>query len=259
MATITINGMEVVDGQTYRHVPPWLIYKSPQILLQCGVPIGISPTGTMAANGAVTLGTALNATYDGGLWLYYPAGAVFAGSEAGFYWTVMSSTTLGTVYSNTYTPGSTPFDIPASPTAVSAAGPGAYTGYVGTLTAHSFTLPGNLLGPHGTILTDFISTNNSSGNSKGCYVQLDGNTIAGVSSMTTNVYHRALARLSNAGRIDRQRGTIWHYTGATSSYAGTSSSKNTATDLAMIVVVNNNTAGTDYSLCESVAIQVLPS
>lgn len=98
----------------------------PYILAQCNVPIGIAPTGTMAANGAITLGTALNTTYSGGLWLYLPAGAAYAGSLAGFYWTVMSSTTLGTVYNNTYTPGTDPVDIPASPTAISAWAGGFY-------------------------------------------------------------------------------------------------------------------------------------
>ena len=39
-----------------------------------GVSVGNAPSGTMANNGAVTLGTALDRIYTEGLWLFYPAG-----------------------------------------------------------------------------------------------------------------------------------------------------------------------------------------
>lgn len=139
----------------------------PYILAQGGTPIGIAPTGTMGANGAVTLGTALNTTYSGGIWLYFPAGAVYSGSTAGFYWTVMSSTTLGTVYNNTYVPGTSSFDIPASPTAVVDAGPGAYTGVTSEITAISVTVPGGSLGKHGILFYEQYSAfNNTAGNKR---------------------------------------------------------------------------------------------
>lgn len=56
----------------------------------------VAPSGTVAADGALTLGTALPATFGGGLWLYLPAGAIVGGS-AGWYWADMSSTTVGVV------------------------------------------------------------------------------------------------------------------------------------------------------------------
>lgn len=62
-----------------------------------GIAFGIAPSGTIAADGTLTLGTALPLVFDGGLWLWFPAGAVDGGS-AGMRWVVMSSTTVGVVY-----------------------------------------------------------------------------------------------------------------------------------------------------------------
>lgn len=56
----------------------------------------VAPSGTVAVDGAITLGTALPATFSGGLWLYLPAGAIVSGAAA-WYWADMSSTTVGVV------------------------------------------------------------------------------------------------------------------------------------------------------------------
>lgn len=56
---------------------------------------GIAPSGTVAANGTITLGTALPATFAQ-IMLYLPAGAI-SGGAAGFYAVEMSSTTVGVV------------------------------------------------------------------------------------------------------------------------------------------------------------------
>lgn len=61
-----------------------------------GVVKGIAPSGTVAADGTLTLGTALPAVFAAGLWLYLPSGAIVGGAE-GFYWTDLSSTTVGVV------------------------------------------------------------------------------------------------------------------------------------------------------------------
>lgn len=66
------------------------------------VPMAVAPTGTMANNGAITLGTALDQTYSGGIYLCLPASAISAGSRASCWYAVMSSTTVGTVYNNPY-------------------------------------------------------------------------------------------------------------------------------------------------------------
>lgn len=60
-----------------------------------GVVKGIAPSGTVAADGTLTLGTALPATFAQ-IMLYLPAGAI-SGGGVGFYSIEMSSTTVGMV------------------------------------------------------------------------------------------------------------------------------------------------------------------
>jgi hypothetical protein len=130
-----------------------------------GVPFIIAPTGSVATGGVVTLGTALPATYLGGLFLYFPAGALYSGSTAGWYWTVMSSATVGVAYNINYVSGQ-PVIPPAAnlvSNLITAAGPGAYTGVV---TAQLITIPlnNNILGNQGFArFTEFFETNNSAG------------------------------------------------------------------------------------------------
>lgn len=151
------------------------------------VPVAIAPTGSVAANGALTLGTALLATYSGGLYLWLPAGAAFAGSAAGFYFAVMSSTTLGTIYNITLGAGSPV--IPAASSLVSnvivAAGPGAYTG---ATTAQTFSIPlnSNILGAQGFArITEMFQTNNSAG-VKTFSVAIGGQTVFSSTATTSN-------------------------------------------------------------------------
>jgi hypothetical protein len=75
----------------------------------------IGNSGTVAANnnvGNITLGTALDAVYGPsnngcpGIWLYLPSTALASPNNvAGWYWAVMTSTTVGTVYGIGFTPG----------------------------------------------------------------------------------------------------------------------------------------------------------
>lgn len=90
----------------------------PYILAQSAVPACLAPNGTVATDGTITLGTALPTTYSGGIWLRLPAGAVSGGS-AGMYYAVMSSTTVGQVYTNYHDPASE--FIPYIPSSLTAA------------------------------------------------------------------------------------------------------------------------------------------
>jgi hypothetical protein len=77
--------------------------------------MGIGSGGTVAANNNVgnqTLTTALDAVYGPtnngcpGIWIYLPSTALAAPNNvAGWYWHVMTSTTVGTVYAIGFTPG----------------------------------------------------------------------------------------------------------------------------------------------------------
>jgi hypothetical protein len=149
--------MEVISDGT-RWIPNGV-----QVLSRDTIAFSPAPTGTMANNGAITLGTALTLTYSQGLYLYLPANAISASSAAGWYWTVMSSTTVGQVFNNTYTSGAP--TVPGSPTAFATTGPGAYTGVTTEITGPQITLNGGLAGIQGTVdLYSAVTVTNSANN-----------------------------------------------------------------------------------------------
>lgn len=237
----------------------------PYILSQGAVPIALAPSGTMGANGAVTLDTALQHTFFFGVWMYFPAGAVFAGSAAGYYWTVMSSTTAGTVYTNTYTPRVADFTPPSSPTAVVDAGPGAYTGVSGTeITAVSVTLPGGALGNHGGLrVYRGHQMGPSDGGTKTHQVRLGSTGIqreVNVSNIYGNYDTEKTTR--NSGRRDYQitqsfyRHSAYEMTDVTGTANLTNS--NTSVDRTLTITLEKQTA-VDYDMLLSWTIEVLPS
>lgn len=56
----------------------------------------VAPSGTVSADGTITLGTALPAVFSSGVYLWLPAGAI-SGGAAAWYLAVMSSTTVGVI------------------------------------------------------------------------------------------------------------------------------------------------------------------
>lgn len=164
--------------------------------LTSNTPSGVAPTGTVGANGAVTLGTALAKTYTGGIFLRFPAGALFSGSAAGSYWCVMSSTTVGTAFNNTLTD---PPSAPASTTAIVDAGPGAYTGVTGDVTVASFAVPGGFLGPNGSIrMNNENSYNTTAGNKVFKYV-FGGVTLVTIARSSSGGHDSFTTRFRNVG------------------------------------------------------------
>jgi len=229
----------------------------PIILAQSGVPICIAPTGTMAANGAVTLGTALGSALTA-LWMYFPSGAVFSGSAAGFYFTAMSNTTVGTVYTNTYTPGTNSYDIPASPTAVSAAGPGAYTGVTSEVTAVSLVLPGGLMGKNGSLSAVILTDINSNANAKSYALKFGNTTIKNVSLANTNASQQFI-QVTNRGAAAKQVGFTPAQTSgfATATSPLVYSTEDTSANVTVVVTLTH-TAATDYVTLSAHTIIVNP-
>lgn len=162
-----------------------------------GVSIGIAPTGTMANNGAVTLGTALDRTYSEGLFLLYPAGAVAAGSPAApsFLWTVMTSPTVGTVSNNAYTSG-----VPSVPTVVPfvTTGPGAFTGDT-TERFITLTVAANAMGALGSLEVQLIVRYNNSAGTKTPRIHwsASGGTSIAAAAGTTTTGVGMTARIAN--------------------------------------------------------------
>lgn len=231
---------------------------SPYKVASWAVPSGIAPSGTMADNGAVTLGTALLLTYSGGIWLYFPANAIQAGSAAGLYWTVMSSTTVGTVYNNTLN-GATevPYYV-SSPTAFVTTGPGAFTGVETEVQLGTVTIPANTMGPNGqvVVLTGWEYTNSAStktprvrfGGTSGTEYLTDGLT-------TTQTYQHYLS-IRNRGVTNKQVG---HSTQVNTSFnhaTSTAAVSTVDTTADVLVVISGQKVAADQMVLEFADVSV---
>lgn len=228
----------------------WQVNSGQILLAQGAVPIGIAPTGTMGANGAVTLGTALGGTYSaancGGIWLYYPAGAVASGSAAGFFWTVMTDTTAGTVFNTVYSPVSGTYPtIPAAPTPVVDAGPGAFTGVTASVTAITYTLAGGVLGNSGSLQHKVQLRNNNSGGSKAVQMLYGGSAFAGGTN-TTSLGLQLTYEMRNMGVVTKQSGPNFSTAGI-----GAFLAVNSAVDAASAIAFSHASAATDWNILES--------
>lgn len=122
-----------------------------------GIPFVYASSGTMGDNGALSGIAAVNSTYANA-YVYLPANAIAAGSTAGWYYAVFSSTTAATVYNNKYTTGVP--SVPASPTAFVTTGLGAYT-QANANTGPTIVLPANTLSVNGRIEIDAYCTQTS--------------------------------------------------------------------------------------------------
>lgn len=154
---------------------------APYMLSKSAIPFIHVSSGSIGNNGALTGITALPLTYSGGAYVYYPANSIAAGVGAGWYWTVFSSTTAGTIYNSTYTSG-TPAN--GTLTAFATTGPGAFTGDTTERAGPTITLPANAMGPSGQIrvLTTWQVTNNA--NNKPSRVRFGG--AAGTAYLSQN-------------------------------------------------------------------------
>jgi hypothetical protein len=132
----------------------------PYTLFSTGIPFIIVSSGSMGNNGALTITGAVASIYPNA-YVYLPSGAISSGSAAGYYYAIFSSTTAATVYNNTYTPGSGVPTVPASPTAFSTTGPGAYTQSASPPNPFSVVVPANALSINGKIEIDAFSTQTS--------------------------------------------------------------------------------------------------
>jgi hypothetical protein len=150
-----------------KHIREHIALHTPRTLLSCGVPILVPSSGSFADNGELSGITALPVALSEGSWAYFPANAIYAGSAAGIYWLDMSTTSAGTVYNNTYVPGSTSFDEPTTLVPFSCTGPGAYTQTTAAqITLLSYSMPAETVRIGGSVEFPTICAFPSSANSK---------------------------------------------------------------------------------------------
>lgn len=223
-----------------------------------GIPFGIPSSGSIGNNGALTLTTAFSHVFNRGIYLYFPSGAIYTGSAAGLYWTVMSSTTAGTIYNNVYTPSIT--TVPSavtSPTTFSTTGPGAYTQTTATnIQLASFTIPGNLMGQRGEL---WISAGwDTSATTTG---KMFGDMWAGTAQVlinnasTTNYGGNYLLAIKNQESVSQQY-INFASTGFGPGPLPAWQSANTATAQNVVHVGKLVSAATDYIVLENWEIQL---
>ena len=201
-ATGDIVGVKDTDGGE-------TIFAKNETVLQSAIPVGIPSSGSVAANGALTtLTTPFLETYSDGVWLFFPANAVYAGSQAGSYWVVMTTTSAGTIYDNKLVlPGSD--HPPATPTPIVAAGPGAYVQSTNILiTQRGATVPGGTLGANGVLSYRSALRHNSSATGKSWKPFLNFTSFQGVTSTSTTLANWNI-RVYNAGSQSKQFSTSW--------------------------------------------------
>jgi len=149
----------------------------------------IAPTGSIAVTtGVVTFGTSvltyLISNSPIRAYVYYPANA-WTSSTAGWYYTVFSSGTQATVYSNQYTTGQP--TVPASPTLVTT-GAGAYTGVIGTVLGPNVNTPANTIAVGNLVkLWAVIGANNSAGTKTVGFANSGTSYLQSLVSLTTTV------------------------------------------------------------------------
>jgi hypothetical protein len=226
---------------------------SRRILAMGGIPTIIANSGTITSGGAITLGTALQLTYPQ-CWLYLPAGAV-VGGLAGWYYAIMSSTTVGVVYTNYQATMTQPLALGAAATLTAAVGSGsAYTGVTSEVQMAAAVIPAGLLGATGAVIAEGNWSHNSSAGAKVAKVAFGGSTVLSVSDTTTlgidirkKIQNRAAASQVIRVAVD---------TGAAQSVAPTLLSIDTAAEVTVALTGSIATA-TDTMVLENFLIEVL--
>lgn len=251
-AAYVTGGYAVYDSAKLQ-APTGAIAPAARVLGQTGIPVVIANTGTVATNGTVTLGTALPLTYPQ-CWLYLPAGAV-VGGLAGFYYAVMSSTTVGQVYAS-YTATMTQPFVP--PVLVAAVGSNAaYTGATGAdIQLGAATVPAGQMGATGALrYHGFFSHNSTAGNKTEKLKLGTGVVVSSVATTTTGltvskkVHNRSAAVQVIQASLE---------TGALVSVAPTLLTIDTAAD-ALASFTGQLATATDVCVLECWSIELLPS
>lgn len=225
----------------------WIPLNGQVVLHSTGIPMIIPSSGSIANNGALTLTTALTVAFPA-CYMYFPASAIAAGSAAGIYYVTMSSTTLGTIWNNTYTSG-TP-TIPASPTAFATTGPLAYVQTTGALTLISIPILANSMGLNGTITVFGNFGYNNSATSKTGSILLGASQIIGTGAATTTVGFNVVGNISNAGIANVQSRSSRLVPNNTGSAVANSQVGVDTTADTTVTFTGNLAAATDFILIE---------
>ncbi len=217
-------------------------------LYKCAVPVGLPSSGSVGANGALSLTTALDKAYPNGIYLYFQAGALYAGSVAGYYYTVMSLNNSGTVYNNLLGNGAP--TRPANPTPIVSASIGAYTQVTASdLTGLTLPIPAGLLGTEGSLEAKFTWVTNNSANGHSFKTRYDNYLIHDV-AYSNNTFAAGILGFTNiTASVQKGLSALGVGLGLSSGIASTQTTGavDSTTDKNLTVAINNAVA-TDWSI-----------
>ena len=257
--TTPLNGLLKGNGTGLVVATPgtdYLVSHQVKVLAQTGIPYIKAPSGTVATNGVVTLGTALPTTYDMGAWVYLPAGAV-VGGLAGLYWVVFSSTTVGQVYTN-YIDPAVAFDPSTKPggTLVTATGSNsAYAGLATTATFINVNVAGNTVGEHGQIVFNEEFSYNLNANTKQILRRIDTSTFVTSTRNSGGGHDSFTSRL----RFRGSRQNPWYYAVSENNSSSTTGYTKVTADFSAQRNFNIqlNALATDFVVIESLSITIV--
>lgn len=224
---------------------------------QWALAVIIPSSGSIGNNGALSGITALPVAHSWGCFMYFPANAIAAGVAAGFYFVVMSSTSAGTIYNNTYTTG-----VPAVPATLVpfvTTGPGAYTQVTTAVDMATITIPAGRLGTAGRIIATpaFIFVNSATTKTLS---MVFGGTSLYSKNRTTTTTELPFLDVRNRGVTGRQL-SAWGSAGlpAISNTGGVvNSAVDTTVDVPLIFRGQLSAVATDYLVLECGAVEVWP-
>ena len=231
---------------------------NPLVIAKSAIPFINISSGSIGNNGALSGVTALGRTFSNGAYCYFPANAIAAGVSAGWYWTVFSSTTAGTIYNSTYTSG---VPVIGTTTAFSTTGPGAYTGDTTALAGPSTSIPAGAIGANGSLrVGGHLSVNNTAGTKQAAakYSGAAGTTIyaTGANASVTGV--RMDFDTHNVGLTGAQitSGGYFNTSGGIAAVGPTASAIDTTAATTLVWQLQKNTA-TDNMILETYRVELL--
>lgn len=170
----------------------------------------VTLTGTLSGTGPfansviwLTGSKPLVAVFDAA-YVYMPANAIHASSTADWYYCVMESTTVGTLYDDVYTQLSGTPAIPGSPTPFSSTGPGAYTQTTTSMAGPSVTVLAGAMGLNGVLEFAVIASCANTANLKRGDVTYAGASVfSWLMDSNTNTNYANIGSMRNRGATNR--------------------------------------------------------
>lgn len=245
---------DVGDSRTkwYSDGTNWRLVQGSADVMRHSSARGIAPSSTIAtgSSGHLTLGTALSRTYSEGLFLYINSPSTTPVLSAQLYWVVMSSASVGTIYSTTWA-SSSGVGTPTIGSAINFTVGASTTGVTGSdLTCYSTTIKANSLGATGHLDCYAKVSVNSNANGKIARAKLGGTTFL-ADSNTSRLSSALLGTINNrTASVNIGQGGWAQNSSSTSVITGT---VDTTADQTLVYTANLATA-TDYVLFENAKV-----